>query len=99
MAKAVNVRPLNDRILVKRTEQEDKTAGGLIIPDSAKEKQSKGEVVAVGVGRVTDDGKTIPLEVKVGDKILFGTYAGTELKIDGVEYLMMRENEVFGVIN
>lgn len=99
MAKAVNVRPLNDRILVKRTEQEDKTAGGLIIPDSAKEKQSRGEVVAVGVGRVTDDGKTIPLEVKVGDKILFGAYAGTELKIDGVEYLMMRENEVFGVIN
>lgn len=99
MAKAVNVRPLNDRILVKRTEQDDKTAGGLIIPDSAKEKQSKGEVVAVGVGRVTDDGKTIPLEVKVGDEILFGAYAGTELKIDGVEYLMMRENEVFGVIN
>lgn len=99
MANAVNVRPLNDRILVKRTEQEDKTAGGLIIPDSAKEKQSRGEVVAVGVGRVTDDGKTIPLEVKVGDKILFGTYSGTELKIDGQEYLMMRESEVFGVIN
>lgn len=99
MANTVNVRPLNDRILVKRTEQDEKTAGGLIIPDSAKEKQSRGEVVAVGVGRVNDEGKTIPLEVKVGDRVLFGAYSGTELKIDGVEYLMMRENEVFGVIN
>lgn len=99
MANTVNVRPLNDRILVKRTEQDEKTAGGLIIPDSAKEKQSRGEVVAVGAGRTNDEGKSIPLEVKVGDKILFAAYAGTELKIDGEEYLMMRENEVFGVIN
>ncbi len=95
----MNIRPLHDRIVVKRlTEQEEKSAGGLIIPDSAKEKPSKGEVVAVGNGKRNDDGKVTPLDVKVGDLILFGKYSGSEIKEDGVEYLIMREDEVFGVI-
>jgi len=93
----VNVTPLNDRILVKRVEEEQKTAGGLIIPDSAKEKPQRGEVVAAGKGKTSDDGKKIPLEVKTGDQILFGKYSGTELKLDGVEYLMMREDDVLGI--
>ena len=93
----VNVTPLNDRILVKRVEEELKTAGGLIIPDSAKEKPQKGEIVAAGKGKTSDEGKRIPLEVKVGDQILFGKYSGTELKLDGVEYLMMREEDVLGI--
>jgi chaperonin GroES len=95
----VNVTPLNDRILVKRVDEEEKTAGGLIIPDSAKEKPQKGEIVAAGKGKTSEDGKKIPLEVKVGDKILFGKYSGTELKLDGVEYLMMREDDVLGICN
>ena len=99
MAKQLSVRPLHDRILVRRTAEEDKTAGGIIIPDTAKEKPQKGEIVATGNGRVTEDGKTLALEVKVGDKILFGKYAGTELKLDGEEYLMMREEDVLGVLN
>ena len=94
----MKVRPLHDRILVERIDEEEKTPGGIIIPDTAKEKPSQGKVVAVGNGKKTEDGKVIPLEVKVGDKILFGKYAGTEIKIEGKEYLMMREDEVFAII-
>ncbi len=95
----LNVRPLHDRILVRRMAEEEKTAGGIFIPDTAKEKPQRGEVVATGKGRVTEDGKTLPLEVKVGDKILFGKYSGTELKLDGKEYLMITETDVLGVLN
>lgn len=95
----VNVTPLNNRILVKRVEEEEKTAGGIIIPDSAKEKPQKGEIVAAGKGKTTDDGKKIPLEVKIGDKVLFSKYAGTELKLDGQEFLMMTEEDVLGICN
>jgi chaperonin GroES len=95
----MNIRPLYDRIVVKRIESEaEKTAGGLFIPDSAKEKPQEGEVVAVGQGKRADDGKLLPLDVKVGDRILFGKYSGSDIKIDGVEYLIMREDEVLGVI-
>ncbi|MCB0357257.1 MAG: co-chaperone GroES, partial [Bdellovibrionales bacterium] len=90
----LNVRPLHDRILVKRMSEDEKTAGGIIIPDSAKEKPQQGEIVATGKGRVLEDGKTLPLEVKKGDKVLFSKYAGTELKLEGKEYLMMREEDV-----
>ncbi|MEY4617467.1 MAG: hypothetical protein RJB66_2427 [Pseudomonadota bacterium] len=99
MGKEIGVRPLHDRILVKRTTEDDKTAGGLYIPDSAKEKPQKGEVVAAGKGRVLEDGKVLPLEIKVGDKILFSKYAGTELKLNGEEYLMMREEDVLGIVH
>lgn len=100
MAKSeLGVRPLHDRILVKRMAEEEKTAGGLIIPDTAKEKPSKGEIVAAGKGRVTEDGKVLPLEVKVGDRVLFGKWAGTELKFNGEEYLMMKEEDILGVMN
>ena len=95
----VNVTPLNDRILVKRLDEEEKTAGGIYIPDSAKEKPQKGEIIAAGKGKTSDDGTKIPLEVKVGDKVLFGKYSGTELKLDGQEYLMMREEDVLGICN
>lgn len=98
MAKELGVRPLHDRILVRRTEEETKTAGGLFIPDSAKEKPQRGEIVAAGKGRVTEEGKTMPLEVKVGDKILFAKYAGTEIKFDGQEFIMMREEDVLGIV-
>jgi chaperonin GroES len=94
----MKVRPLHDRILVERIEEEEKTASGIIIPDAAKEKPSQGKVIAVGNGKKTDDGKVIPLDVKEGDTILFGKYAGTEIKVEGNEYLMMREDEVFAVI-
>lgn len=94
----VSVRPLHDRLLVRRTAEEEKTAGGLFIPDTAKEKPSKGEIIACGKGRVTEDGKTLPLEVKVGDRVLFGKYSGTELKIDGQEYIMMREEDILGIV-
>jgi len=94
----MKVRPLHDRILVERIDEEEKTPGGIIIPDTAKEKPSQGKVVAVGNGKKTEDGKVIPLDVKVGDKILFGKYAGTEIKIEGKEYLIMREDEIFAVI-
>jgi chaperonin GroES len=97
--KEIGVRPLHDRILVKRTAEEEKTAGGLYIPDTAKEKPQKGEIVAAGKGRVTEDGKILPLEVKAGDQILFSKYAGTELKLNGQEYLMMREEDVLGIIH
>ena len=94
----MNIRPLQDRIIVERLEEETMTAGGIIIPDSAKEKPQEGKVVAVGKGKVTEEGKALPLDVKVGDKVLFGKYAGTEIKIDGKEYLMMREDDVLGVV-
>ncbi|MCD6292986.1 MAG: co-chaperone GroES [Deltaproteobacteria bacterium] len=94
----MNIRPLQDRIIVKRTEEEEKTAGGIIIPDAAKEKPMQGEVVAAGKGKVSEDGKVMPLDVKVGDKILFGKYAGTEVKLDGEDYLIMREDDVLGVL-
>jgi chaperonin GroES len=99
MAKSeIAVRPLHDRILVRRMAEEEKTAGGLYIPDTAKEKPQRGQIVATGKGRVTEDGKILPLEVKAGDKILFGKYSGTELKLDGEEYLMMREEDILGVL-
>jgi len=90
--------PLHDRVLVLRTENMEKTAGGIIIPDTAKEKPKEGKVVAAGPGRRDDEGKRIPLNVKEGDKILFGRYAGTEVKIDGVEHLIMREDDILGII-
>jgi chaperonin GroES len=101
MAKAeqIGVRPLHDRVLVRRTAEETKTAGGLFIPDTAKEKPQRGEIVATGKGRVTEDGKVTPLDVKVGDQILFGKYSGTELKLNGEEYLMMREEDILGIMN
>lgn len=95
----LNVRPLHDRILVRRLDESETTAGGIIIPDTAKEKPQRGEIVATGNGRVTEDGKVLPLEVKMGDKVLFGKYAGTELKLNGFEYLMMREEDILGVFN
>jgi chaperonin GroES len=94
----MKIRPLGDRIVVRRVEEEQKTKGGIIIPDSAKEKPIEGEVIAVGNGKVLDDGKLQPLDVKKGDRILFGKYAGTEIKIDGVEHLILREDEVLGII-
>jgi chaperonin GroES len=94
----MKLRPLNDRILVKRVEEETKTKGGIIIPDTAKEKPAEGKVVSVGTGKVGDDGKRIPLEVKKGDRILFGKYGGQEVKIEGEEYLIMREDDVLCVI-
>ena len=95
----VNVRPLHDRILVRRMSEDDKTSGGIIIPDSAKEKPQRGEIVATGKGRVTEDGKTMALEVQSGDKVLFGKYSGTELKLGDTEFLMMREEDVLGILN
>ena len=94
----MNIRPLQDRIIVKRLEEEEKTGGGIIIPDAAKEKPMQGEVVAAGKGKVSEDGKVMPLDVKVGDKILFGKYAGTEVKIDDEDFLIMREDDVLGVL-
>jgi chaperonin GroES len=94
----MKLRPLHDRILVQRVEEETKTKGGIIIPDSAKEKPAEGKVIAVGNGKLDDAGKRIPLDVKVGNKILFGKYSGSEVKIDGDEYLIMREDDVLGVI-
>ncbi len=94
---ALKIRPLHDRILVKRISEEEKTKGGIIIPDTAKEKPQEGKVVAVGPGRV-EDGKTIPVSVKPGDRVLFGKYAGTEIKLDGEEHLILREDDVLGVI-
>ena len=94
----MKLRPLQDRILVQRVEEETKTKGGIIIPDTAKEKPAEGKVVAVGNGKIGDDGKRIALEVKKGDRILFGKYSGSEVKIDGEEYLIMREEDVLGVI-
>ena len=94
----MKLRPLQDRILVQRVEEEERTKGGIIIPDTAKEKPAEGKVAAVGNGKVGEDGKRIKLEIKKGDRILFGKYSGTEVKIEGVEYLIMREDDVLGVI-
>ncbi len=93
-----SIRPLGDRILVKRIEEEEKTKGGIIIPDTAKEKPQEGRVIAVGRGKMTEDGKIIPLDVKPGDRVLFGKYAGSEVKINGEEHLILREDDVLGVI-
>jgi chaperonin GroES len=95
----MKLRPLQDRILVKRVEEETTTKGGIIIPDTAKEKPAEGKVVSVGNGKVGDDGKRVPLEVKKGDRILFGKYSGTEVKVSGEEYLIMREDDVLGIID
>lgn len=95
---AIKIRPLHDRVLVRRAEEETKTAGGIVIPDNAAEKPQRGEITAVGQGKILENGSVRPLAVKVGDKIYFGKYAGTELKVDGVEYLMMREEDIIGVI-
>ncbi len=94
----VKLRPLHDRILVKRSEEETKTKGGIIIPDTAKEKPLEGTIISAGNGKILENGDKVPLEVKKGDTILFGKYAGTEIKIDGEEYLMMREEDVLGII-
>ncbi|MFA7060795.1 MAG: co-chaperone GroES [Pedobacter sp.] len=94
----MNLRPLQDRIIVKRVEEETKTAGGLFIPETAKEKPQRGEIVAVGNGKKTEDGKVLPLDVKVGDVVLFGKYAGTEIKVDGADFLMMREDDILAVV-
>ncbi|MBX6427062.1 MAG: co-chaperone GroES [Variibacter sp.] len=95
----MQLRPLHDRVVVKRIEAEEKTAGGIIIPDTAKEKPQQGEVIAVGPGARDDSGKLIPLDVKVGDRVLFGKWAGTEVKLDGVEYLIMKESDIMGVLD
>jgi chaperonin GroES len=94
----MKLRPLQDRILVQRVAEEEKTKGGIIIPDTAKEKPAEGKVAAVGKGKVDENGKPIPMEVKKGDRILFGKYSGTEIKIEGEEYLIMREEDVLGII-
>jgi chaperonin GroES len=94
----MKVKPLHDRILIKRVEEKETVKGGIIIPDTAKEKPQEGEVIAVGGGKKTEEGKVIPLDVKAGDRILFGKYSGTEIKIDEVEYLIIREEEVLGII-
>jgi chaperonin GroES len=94
----VKIRPLQDRVIVKRIEEEEKSKGGIIIPDTAKEKPQEGKVVAVGKGKMSDDGKIPPLDVKVNDRVLFGKYSGSEISIDGDEHLIMREEDILGVI-
>lgn len=94
----MKLRPLHDRILVQRVEEETTTKGGIIIPDTAKEKPAEGKVVAIGNGKIGDDGKKIPMDIKINDKILFGKYSGTEVKVDGEEYLIMREDDILGII-
>ena len=94
----MKIRPLQDRVIVERIDEEEKTKGGIIIPDTAKEKPQEGKVIAVGKGKVSDDGKLLPLSVKAGDKILFGKYSGTEVKLNGTEYLIMREDDILGVV-
>ena len=98
-ATKTKLRPLHDRILVKRVEEKDEKHGSIIIPDTAKEKPQEAKVIAVGTGKVTEDGKRIPLDVKAGDRILFGKYSGSEVKIDGEEYLILREEDVLGVLD
>ncbi len=98
-ATKTKLRPLHDRILIKRVEEEEVRRGGIIIPDTAKEKPQEGKVIAVGTGKVTEDGKKIPLDVKAGDRILFGKYSGSEVKIDDVEYLILREDDVLGILD
>jgi chaperonin GroES len=94
----MTVRPLHDRVLVKRVEEENKTAGGIIIPDNSKEKPAKGEVVSVGSGYVNQDGSRRELEVKAGDRVLFGKYSGSEVKVEGSDYLIMKEDEILGIL-
>ena len=97
MAK-VNIKPIGDRVLVQAIEEKEQVRGGIIIPDSAKEKPQEGQVIAVGKGKSNDEGKVFPLDVKAGDRVLFGKYSGTEIKIDGEEFLIMREEEVLGIV-
>jgi chaperonin GroES len=94
----MKIRPLHDRVIVQRIQEEEKTKGGIIIPDTAKEKPQEGKVIAVGPGKVLENGTKVTLDVKVGDKILFGKYSGSEIKVEGEEYLMMREDDILGVI-
>ncbi|MCF8353188.1 MAG: co-chaperone GroES [Melioribacteraceae bacterium] len=93
------IKPLSDRVIVKASEAEEISKGGIILPDTAKEKPSEGTVVAAGPGRISDDGKLVEMKVKVGDKVLFGKYSGSEVNVDGQEYLMMRESDIFGILN
>ena len=95
----MKIRPLQDRVIVKRIEEEEKSKGGIIIPDTAKEKPQEGKVVAVGKGKVNDDGKITPLDVKVNDRVLFGKYSGSEINIDGEEHMIMREDDILGIID
>jgi chaperonin GroES len=95
----MNLKPLGDRVVVKPSEPEEVTKGGIIIPDTAKEKPVEGEIIAVGAGRISDDGKKIAMELKVGDKVLYGKYSGTEVKVNGEDYLIMRESDVYAIIN
>ena len=95
----MNLKPLHDRIIVKPSEPEEVTKGGIIIPDTAKEKPQQGEVIAVGNGKITEEGKVLPLQVKAGDKILYGKYSGTEVNIDGSDHLIMRESDVFAILS
>ena len=94
----MKIRPLQDRVIVQRVKEEEKTKGGIIIPDTAKEKPQEGKIIAVGKGKVNDDGKLTPLDVKVGDRILFGKYSGSEITLDGEEMLIMREDDILGVL-
>ena len=94
----MKIRPLQDRVIVQRIEEEEKTKGGLIIPDTAKEKPQEGKIIAVSKGKLNEDGKIIPLDVKVNDRVLFGKYSGTEINIDGEEHLIMREEDILGII-
>jgi len=94
----MKIRPLNDRVLVKRLEEEEKTAGGIIIPDSAKEKPAEGEIIAIGPGKLNDAGERVAVDLKVGDRVLFSKYGGTDVKLDGEDYLIMREDDILGVI-
>ena len=94
----MKIRPLHDRVVIKRVENETKTASGIVIPDNAAEKPDQGEVIAVGAGKKADDGKLIAMDAKVGDKVLFGKYSGSTVKLDGIEYLVMREEDIMGVV-
>jgi chaperonin GroES len=96
---ATNIKPLHDRVILKRIEEGEQVRGGIIIPDSAKEKPQEGEVIAVGEGKRNDEGKRIALDVQAGDRVLFGKYSGSEIKVDGEEYLIMREDEILGIIS
>jgi chaperonin GroES len=98
MEDRMSFRPLHDRVLVRRIDADDKTAGGIIIPDTAKEKPQRGEIIAVGAGARTEDGALVPLDVKVGDEVLFGKWSGTEIKIDGQDLLIMKETDILGVV-
>ena len=94
----MKIRPLNDRVLIIREEEEQKSSGGIIIPDTAKEKPQRGKVIAAGPGKMGEDGKRVPLEVKAGDRILFGKYAGTDIKLDGVEHIFMKEDDILSIV-